>query len=93
MLAIGRSLMAKPRLHILDEPSLGLSPLMTEEIGRIVQEINRDGCTVILVEQNAHMALEICRKAYLMEIGRIVMGGDAQELKNTEHVRKVYLGA
>jgi len=92
MLAIGRALMARPKLLLLDEPSMGLSPLLVKEIFSIIQLINRSGTTVLLVEQNARMALSIANRAYVLETGRIVASGDAKELSESEEVRKAYLG-
>jgi branched-chain amino acid transport system ATP-binding protein len=92
MLAIGRALMARPRLLLLDEPSLGLSPVMVKEIGRIVLEINRRGVPVILVEQNAEMALRLASYGYVLETGRIALEGPAADLHEHEHVRAAYLG-
>ncbi|WP_177504628.1 ABC transporter ATP-binding protein [Anaerosinus sp.] len=92
MLAMGRALMSRPRLLLLDEPSMGLAPLLVKEIFTIVQEINRTGTTVLLVEQNANMALSIANKAYVLETGRITLSGDAKELAASEEVRKAYLG-
>ncbi|MGI6649476.1 MAG: ABC transporter ATP-binding protein [Bacillota bacterium] len=92
MLAIGRALMARPRLMLLDEPSMGLAPLLVREIFEIIQEINRTGTTILLVEQNAHMALSIADYAYVLETGRIVLEGPAQELAQSEEVKEAYLG-
>ncbi len=92
MLAIGRALMCKPKMLLLDEPSMGLSPLLVKEIFRIIKDVNRDGVTVLLVEQNAKMALEIAHRAYVLETGKIKMEGDAHELANNIEVRKAYLG-
>jgi len=92
MLAIGRALMARPRLMLLDEPSMGLAPLLVREIFEIIQEINRAGTTILLVEQNAHMALSIADYAYVLETGRIVLEGPAQELAQSEEVKEAYLG-
>lgn len=92
MLAMGRALMSRPRLLLLDEPSMGLAPLLVKEIFAIIKEINASGTTVLLVEQNAHMALSIAHKAYVLETGRITLSGDAQELAASEEVRKAYLG-
>jgi len=92
MLAMGRALMSRPRLLLLDEPSMGLAPLLVKEIFSIVQEINSTGTTVLLVEQNAHMALSIAHKAYVLETGRITLSGSAKELAASEDVRKAYLG-
>jgi branched-chain amino acid transport system ATP-binding protein len=92
MLAIGRALMAHPSLLLLDEPSMGLSPILVEAIFAIVQEINAQGTTVLLVEQNALMALAIANRGYVMQTGRIVLEGSAEKLRSDEHVRKAYLG-
>ena len=92
MLAIGRGLMAKPRLLLLDEPSMGLAPLLVKEIFAIIQEINAAGTTILLVEQNAHMALSIAQTGYVLETGEIVLSGSAAELVRNEEVRKAYLG-
>jgi len=92
MLAMGRGLMARPELLILDEPSMGLSPLLVEEIFKIIEEINRRGTTVLLVEQNAFMALSIAHRAYVLETGTIVLGGTAAELQADPRIRSAYLG-
>ena len=92
MLAIGRALMARPRLLLLDEPSLGLSPVMVQEIANIVVDINARGVPVVLVEQNAELALRLARYAYVLETGRVALEGEAQRIHDDEHVRKVYLG-
>jgi branched-chain amino acid transport system ATP-binding protein len=92
MLATARALMNRPRLLMLDEPSIGLSPIMTAEIGRIVQQINAMGVSVILVEQNAMLALTIAQRSYVLETGHIVMQGKAQDLLQDEGVKKAYLG-
>ena len=92
MLAMGRALMSRPRLLLLDEPSMGLAPLLVREIFSIIKEINATGTTVLLVEQNAHMALSIANRAYVLETGRITLSGDAKELAASEAVRKAYLG-
>jgi branched-chain amino acid transport system ATP-binding protein len=92
MLAIGRALMALPRLLMLDEPSLGLAPIVTREIFRIVREINRVGTTILLVEQNTRQALGLSRHGYVLENGRIVLVGSGAELLANEHVRRAYLG-
>lgn len=92
MLAMGRALMSRPRLLLLDEPSMGLAPLLVKEIFNIIKEINESGTTVLLVEQNANMALSIADKAYVLETGRIALVGTAQELASSEAVRKAYLG-
>lgn len=93
MLAVGRALMTKGRLMLLDEPSMGLAPLVVEEIFNIIKEINKQGTTVLLIEQNAYMALNIANKAYVLNTGTIVLEGDARELANNENVKKAYLGA
>ena len=92
MLAMGRALMSRPKLLLLDEPSMGLAPLLLKEIFNIIQEINQSGTTVLLVEQNAHMALSIAHRAYVLETGKIALAGSAKELANSEEVRKAYLG-
>lgn len=92
MLAMGRALMGHPTLVMMDEPSMGLSPILVQEIFAIVKEINQSGTTVLLVEQNAHMALSIAHRAYVLETGRIVMAGDAKELLHNADVKKAYLG-
>jgi len=92
MLAIGRALMSNPRLLMLDEPSLGLAPLVVQEIARILTEINLKGVSVILVEQNAEIALNLAHYGYVLETGRIALHGKTEELKHNEHVRKAYLG-
>jgi branched-chain amino acid transport system ATP-binding protein len=92
MVAIGRGLMADPKLLMLDEPSLGLAPLMVEEVFRVVKEINAAGVTVLLVEQNTQHALAIASRAYVLEAGRVVLSGSGQELLANPDVRKAYLG-
>lgn len=92
MLAMGRALMSRPRLLLLDEPSMGLAPLLIKEIFTIIQDINKTGTTVLLVEQNANMALSIAHRAYVLETGRITLSGDAKELAASDEVRKAYLG-
>ena len=92
MLAMGRALMSKPKLLMLDEPSMGLAPLLVEQIFDIIGELNRAGTTILLVEQNAQMALSIATRAYVLETGHIVKEGDAHELMNDDAVRKAYLG-
>ena len=91
MLAMGRALMSHPRLIVLDEPSMGLSPIYVNEIFDIIQKINEDGTTVLLVEQNAKKALSIADKAYVLETGTIALSGDAKELMNNDQVKKAYL--
>jgi len=92
MLAIGRALMARPRLILFDEPSLGLAPTVVETVFAIIAGIQRDGTTVLMVEQNAYMALSLASRAYVMETGRIVLEGAARALAENEHVKKAYLG-
>jgi branched-chain amino acid transport system ATP-binding protein len=92
MLAIGRALMARPRLILFDEPSLGLAPTIVETVFTIIAGIQREGTTVLMVEQNAYMALRLATRAYVMETGRIVLEGPAQALAEDEHVKKAYLG-
>ena len=92
MVAIGRALMARARFLLLDEPSLGLSPLIVRDLFRTIQEINADGVAVLLVEQNVAAALEVARRAYVLEEGRIVAEGDSQQLVSQPHIRKAYLG-
>ena len=92
MLAMGRALMAKPKLLLLDEPSMGLSPLLVKEIFSIIKEINQQGTTVLLVEQNARMALQIAHRAYVMETGKIVLSGTGEQLSASDEIKKAYLG-
>jgi len=92
MLAMGRALMSAPKLLLLDEPSLGLSPIMCGEIGKIIRNIHSDGKTVILVEQNARLALALAQHAYVIETGNITLSGPADELRNNDSVKKAYLG-
>jgi branched-chain amino acid transport system ATP-binding protein len=92
MLAIGRALMTRPKLMLLDEPSMGLAPLLVKEIFSIIREINEEGTTILLVEQNARMALQVASRAYVLETGRIVLDGSAKELAMNEGVKKAYLG-
>jgi branched-chain amino acid transport system ATP-binding protein len=92
MLALGRGLMSRPKLLLLDEPSMGLAPLLIREIFKIIVDINKSGTTILLVEQNAHMALSIAHRAYVLETGRIVLEGSAKELAENEQVKKAYLG-
>ncbi|MGE5379868.1 MAG: ABC transporter ATP-binding protein [Methylocystaceae bacterium] len=92
MLAIGRALMSRPQLLLLDEPSMGLAPLLVKEIFSIIKDINERGTTVLLVEQNANMALSIADKAYVLETGQIVLSGSASELARSPQVKKAYLG-
>jgi branched-chain amino acid transport system ATP-binding protein len=92
MLAVGRAMMARPSVLLLDEPSMGLAPIMVEEIFRIIQEINQQGTTILLVEQNAFMALQVANRAYVLETGRIFLEGNATELQKHPKVRAAYLG-
>ena len=92
MLAMGRALMSKPKIILLDEPSMGLSPLLVKEIFEIIKEVNKQGITILLVEQNAKMALAISDRAYVLETGTITIEGDAQQLLNDPRVKKAYLG-
>ena len=93
MLAMGRALMSHPKTILMDEPSMGLSPKLVKEIFSIIRKLHEQGITILLVEQNARMALSIADRAYVLETGRITMEGDAKELLNNEQVRKAYLGA
>ncbi len=92
MLAIGRALMSHPQLLLMDEPSMGLAPILVQEIFNIIKDINQKGTTILLVEQNANMALSIANKAYVIETGQIVLSGDAHELSQSDEVKKAYLG-
>ena len=92
MLAVGRALMSSPKILLMDEPSMGLSPLLVKEIFKIIQEVHRQGITVLLVEQNAKMALSVADRAYVLETGDITIWGDAKELLKDDRVRKAYLG-
>ncbi|OLO37911.1 ABC transporter ATP-binding protein [Alkalihalophilus pseudofirmus] len=92
MLAIGRSLMGKPKVLLLDEPSLGIAPILVREIFKIIKEINNEGTAILLVEQNAHMAMEISDYSYILENGRVALEGESKELKTNDEVRKLYLG-
>ena len=92
MLAIGRALMSNPKLIMMDEPSMGLSPILVQEIFSIIVDINKTGTTVLLVEQNAHMALSIANRAYVLETGDIVKEGKAHDLLADDEVKKAYLG-
>ena len=92
MLATARGMMSKPSLLLLDEPSMGLSPILVEEIFKIIKEINSQGTSILLVEQNALMALSISNRAYVLETGRIVLEGNAEDVKNNPQVKAAYLG-
>jgi len=92
MLAMARAVMGRPRMLLLDEPSLGLAPILIEELGRLIELLNREGTTILLVEQNAMLALEISRRTYVIELGRIVMQGRSKDLARDDDVRKAFLG-
>lgn len=92
MLAIGRGLMANPRLLCMDEPSLGLAPIVIEQLGEVIKDINSKGTTVLLVEQNVHLALGVATTGYALQVGRVVLSGDIETMKASEIVRKAYLG-
>jgi branched-chain amino acid transport system ATP-binding protein len=92
MLAIGRAMMARPRLLLLDEPSMGLAPMLVTQIFSIIRDINEQGTTILLVEQNARMALTVAHRGYVLQTGEIVLTGAAKELQSNETVRKAYLG-
>ena len=92
MLAIGRGLMAKPKLLCMDEPSLGLAPIMVEQLGEVITDINERGASVLLVEQNVHLALGVASWAYALQVGRVVLGGDIDTMKSSDIVKKAYLG-
>ncbi|MDO5331391.1 MAG: ABC transporter ATP-binding protein [Bacillota bacterium] len=92
MLAVGRALMAKPKLMMMDEPSLGLAPLVVKGIFDIIEEINKQGVTILLIEQNANMALQVADDAYVMEVGKIIKSGSGEELLNDESIKEAYLG-
>ncbi len=92
MLAMGRALMSKPRLMMLDEPSMGLAPILVKQIFSIIEDMNKQGTTILLVEQNAQMALSVANRAYVLETGRITMSGDAAKLAESEEIKKAYLG-
>ena len=93
MLAIGRAIMSKPKIMLMDEPSMGLSPLLVKEIFEIIKQLNQEGMTILLVEQNAKMALSIAHRAYVLETGNIVLQGKASDMLENDNVRKAYLGA
>ena len=92
MLAIGRGLMAAPKLLCMDEPSLGLAPIVVEQLGEVVKDINRRGVSVLLVEQNVHMALGVASRGYALQVGRVVLEGDIATMRNSDIVKKAYLG-
>jgi branched-chain amino acid transport system ATP-binding protein len=93
MLAIGRGLMANPKLLCMDEPSLGLAPIVIEQLGDIIKDINKKGVSILLVEQNVHLALDIASKCYVLQVGRVVLEGDTNTIKNSDVVKRAYLGA
>jgi len=92
MVAIGRALMARPKLLCMDEPSMGLSPVFVEQVFDIIQTINKQGTTIFMVEQNANMALSIAHRAYVLQTGQVVLSGPAAELRENEMIREAYLG-
>jgi branched-chain amino acid transport system ATP-binding protein len=92
MLAIGRGLMANPRLLCMDEPSLGLAPIVVKLLGEVIKDINKRGVTVLLVEQNVHLALDVAGRGYVLQVGRVVLDGDTESLRSSEIVKKAYLG-
>jgi len=92
MLAIGRGLMAKPKLLCMDEPSLGLAPILVEQLGEVIRDINRRGASVLLVEQNVHLALGVASRGYALQVGRVVLEGDIETMKSSDIVRRAYLG-
>jgi branched-chain amino acid transport system ATP-binding protein len=92
MLAIGRALMSKPRLLLLDEPSLGLAPIVVQELGGLIREINKTGVSILLVEQNSKLGLGVADRGYVLEVGKVVLEGEANELLTNEHVKRIYLG-
>lgn len=92
MLAFGRGLLSNPKLFLFDEPSLGIAPIIVHEIGERISRLAEEGYTIILVEQNAILALELAKRAYVLETGKVALAGDAKQLKNNEYVKKVYLG-
>ena len=93
MLAIGRGLMAKPKLLCMDEPSLGLAPIVIEQLGEVIRDINKKGVSVLLVEQNVHLAFGVASKAYALQVGKVVRQGDIESMKRDDIVRKAYLGS
>ena len=92
MLAVGRALMSSPKLLMLDEPSMGLAPILVEQIFDIIKELHKEGTTILLVEQNARMALSVADRGYVLETGKVVTSGSGQELLDDESVKKAYLG-
>ena len=92
MLAVGRALMADPELLLMDEPSIGLSPILVAEVGKIIRDINRRGISILLVEQNCRLALQLAKRAYILAIGKIGLQGNSQDLIDNEEVQRCYLG-
>jgi branched-chain amino acid transport system ATP-binding protein len=92
MLAIGRGLMSQPKLLCMDEPSLGLAPIVVEQLGEVIKDINQKGVTVLLVEQNVHLAFGVANRGYALQVGRVVLEGDIESMRNNEIVKKAYLG-
>ena len=92
MLAIGRGLMARPKLLLMDEPSLGLAPIVVEQLGEVIRDINKSGASVLLVEQNVHLALGVASRAYALQVGRVVLEGDIETMKSSDIVKRAYLG-
>jgi branched-chain amino acid transport system ATP-binding protein len=92
MLAIGRGLMARPKLLCMDEPSLGLAPIVVEQLGEVIRDINKSGASVLLVEQNVHLALGVASRAYALQVGRVVLEGDIETMKSSDIVKRAYLG-
>jgi branched-chain amino acid transport system ATP-binding protein len=92
MLAFARAMMARPKLLLLDEPSMGLAPVIVEDVFRTIEQVRREGTTVLLVEQNAHLALRVADRAYVIESGRMVLSGDSQEIRRNPQVQQAYLG-
>jgi len=92
MLAVARGLMAKPKLLLMDEPSVGLAPLMVERIGEVIKDINQEGVSVLLVEQNVPLALGVATRGYVLQVGRVVLEGDIEKLKHSKILKKAYLG-
>jgi branched-chain amino acid transport system ATP-binding protein len=92
MLAIGRGLMAKPKLLCMDEPSLGLAPILVEQMGKTIKDVNKRGTSVLLVEQNVHLALGVASRGYALQVGRVVLEGDIEEMKSSDIVKRAYLG-
>ncbi len=92
MLAISRALLARPKLMMLDEPSLGLSPILVKQLFKMIKDLNNEGLTILLVEQNTHMALQTADRGYVMELGNVVISGDAQKLQQNPKLEQAYLG-